>query len=147
MAETVTIGGEQYLKRNPLGVLGLSVITLGIYGFYWYYKINDEIRRFEKDDTISPARSLIAILLGWVLIVPPFIAVWNTANHVLKMQERMGVQSPISPALTVILLLVISIALGIYVQEHLNRVWDKAAGVTVPTTTPLPPPPSAAPPG
>jgi hypothetical protein len=94
MAETVTIGGEQYLNRNPLGVLGLSVITLGIYGFYWYYQINDEIRRFEKDDTISPVRSLMAILFGWLIIVPPFIAVWNTANHVLKMQERVGVQGP-----------------------------------------------------
>jgi Domain of unknown function (DUF4234) len=145
MAETVTIGGEQYLKRNPLGVLGLSVITLGIYGFYWYYQINDEIRRFEKDDTISPVRSLMAILFGWLIIVPPFIAVWNTANHVLKMQERVGVQGPISPALTVILLLAVSIAVGIYVQEHLNRVWDKAAGVTARAAPPLPPAPTPPP--
>jgi hypothetical protein len=145
MAETVTIGGEQYLNRNPLGVLGLSVITLGIYGFYWYYQINDEIRRFEKDDTISPVRSLMAILFGWLIIVPPFIAVWNTANHVLKMQERVGVQGPISPALTVILLLAVSIAVGIYVQEHLNRVWDKAAGVPARAAPPLPPPPTPPP--
>jgi hypothetical protein len=34
MAETVTIDGQRYLKRNPLGVLGLTLITLGIYGFY-----------------------------------------------------------------------------------------------------------------
>jgi hypothetical protein len=32
MAEIVTIDGNQYMKRNPLGVLGLTVITLGIYG-------------------------------------------------------------------------------------------------------------------
>ena len=113
MAETVTIEGQQYLKRNPLGVLGLTFITLGIYGLYWYYKVNDEIRRFEKDETISPARSLMALLFGWLIIVPPFIAVWNTANHVLKMEERSGVQSQISPALAVVLLLVISFALGI----------------------------------
>lgn len=31
MAETVTIDGQAYLKRHPLGVLGLSVITVGIY--------------------------------------------------------------------------------------------------------------------
>jgi hypothetical protein len=34
MAETVTIDGQPYLKRHPLGVLGLSLITLGIFGFY-----------------------------------------------------------------------------------------------------------------
>ena len=142
MAETVTIEGQQYLKRNPLGVLGLTFITLGIYGLYWYYKVNDEIRRFEKDETISPARSLMALLFGWLIIVPPFIAVWNTANHVLKMEERSGVQSQISPALAVVLLLVISFALGIYVQEHVNRVWDKAAGTRAPAAPPMPPPPA-----
>ena len=36
MAETVTIEGQPYLKRNPIGVLGLSLITLGIYCLYWY---------------------------------------------------------------------------------------------------------------
>jgi len=142
VAETVTIEGQQYLKRNPLGVLGLTFITLGIYGLYWYYKINDEIRRFEKDETISPARSLMALLFGWLIIVPPFIAVWNTANHVLKMEERSGVQSQISPALAVVLLLVISFALGIYVQEHVNRVWDKAAVTRAPAAPPMPPPPA-----
>jgi len=30
MAETITIRGEAYLRRNPIGVLVLSLITLGI---------------------------------------------------------------------------------------------------------------------
>ena len=60
MAELVTIDGQQYKKRDPLGVLGLSFITLGIYWFYWYYTINDEIRRFEKDDTVRPGMALLA---------------------------------------------------------------------------------------
>ena len=82
MAETVTIEGQQYIKRNPLGVLGLSIMTLGIYFLVWYYKINDELRRFENDETISPTRSLMAMLFGWLIIVPPFIAMYNTAKHV-----------------------------------------------------------------
>ena len=146
MAETVTIEGKQYLKRNPLGVLGLSFITLGIYGLYWYYKVNEEIKAFTKDETISPVRSLMALIFGWLIIVPPFIAVWNTANHLLKMEEQVGVQTQISPALTIVLLLLLSIALGIYVQEHLNRVWDKAAGKPAPVAPPMPPPPPAMPP-
>jgi hypothetical protein len=141
MAELVTIEGESYLKRNPLGVLGLSFITLGIYGLYWYYKINDEIRRFERDETISPVRSLMALIFGWLIIVPPFIAVWNTATHVQRMQQRSGMQQEISPALTIVLLLAVSIALGIYVQEQLNRVWDRARGAAG-TTGGLPPAPA-----
>ena len=30
MAKIVTIDGQSYLKRDPLGVLGLSFITFGI---------------------------------------------------------------------------------------------------------------------
>jgi len=129
MAETVTIEGRPYLKRNPLGVLGLSFITLGIYFFYWYWKVNDELSAFAHDDSISPTRSLMAILFGWIIIVPPFIAIYNTAKHVEGNEERVGVQPQLEPALTIVFLLVVAIANGLYIQEHLNRLWDRAAGV------------------
>lgn len=129
MAETVTIEGTPYLKRNPLGVLGLSFITLGIYFFYWYWKINDELSTFEHDDTISPTRSLMAILFGWIIIVPPFIAIYNTAKHVQNDEQRLGIQPQLEPALTIVFLLLFSIVNGLYIQEHLNRLWDRAVGV------------------
>ncbi|TMK31450.1 MAG: DUF4234 domain-containing protein [Actinobacteria bacterium] len=147
MAEIVTIQGKQYPKRNPLGVLGLTLITLGIYGLYWYYKINEEIKNFTNDETISPVRSLMAFIFGWIILVPPFIAMYNTAKHVQEMEQRAGVQQQIEPALTVIFMLLISIVNGLYVQEHLNRVWDRAAGQQAPIAPPMPPPPPAIPPG
>jgi len=142
VAETVMIQGQTYLKRNPLGVLGLSFITLGIYGLYWYYKVNQEIQRYTGDQTISPSRSLIAVIPGFLLIVPPFIAYYNTSNHIVQMQEQRGIASQISPALVVILALVIWIGMAAYVQEHLNRIWDSAsAGGVQPAAQPPPPPP------
>jgi len=36
--------------------------------------------------------------------------------------------------------------IGLYVQEHLNRVWDKAAGRQAPVAPPMPPQPPAMPP-
>lgn len=148
MAETVTINGQQFLKRNPLGVLGLTLITLGIYGFFWYYKVNKEIKRYTGDQTISPSRSLLAVIPGAFLIVPPYIAYYNTSNHIAKMQQQRGLTSQISPALVVILGLVIWIGMAAYVQEHLNRVWDSAsiqqAGGA--PGAPPPPPPMAPPP-
>jgi hypothetical protein len=130
VAELVTIDGQQYKKRDPLGVLGLSFITLGIYFLYWYYTINDEIRRFEKDETVRPGIALLAVTLGWFIIVPPFISVYNT--------------SKLSPAINVVLLLLVHIAVGLYSQEHLNKVWDAARRVNVPPPAPgeLPPPPA-----
>ena len=151
MAETVTIEGQRYLKRNPLGVLGLTVITFGIYYFYWYYQVNDELRRFEHDETISPVRSLMAVLFGWIIIVPPFIAMYNTAKHVRTIEERLSMPSQLEPALVIIIMLLFSIANGLYIQEHLNRIWDRSAGAAAappaslpgdPGTTPMPGPPS-----
>jgi uncharacterized membrane protein YidH (DUF202 family) len=140
MAETVTISGQSYLKRDPLVVLLLSFITLGIYALYWYYKVNEEIQRYTGDMTISPVRSLMAVLFGWIIIVPPFIAVWNTANHVVAMERGVEIQQELSPAIAIVLLLVIAVALGLYVQEHLNRVWDRAAGLPIASPPPAPPP-------
>jgi Domain of unknown function (DUF4234) len=142
VAESVMIQGQTYLKRNPLGVLGLSFITLGIYGLYWYYKVNQEIQRYTGDQTISPSRSLLAVIPGFLLIVPPFIAYYNTSNHIVQMQQQRGIASQISPALVVILALVIWIGMAAYVQEHLNRVWDSASASGVqPAAQPPPPPP------
>jgi Domain of unknown function (DUF4234) len=128
MAETIMIEGRPYLKRNPLGVLGLSFVTLGIYFFYWYWKVNDELSTFEHDDSISPTRSLVAITLGWVIFVPPFIAIYNTAKHVQGDERRLGTQPELEPALTIALLVLVSIVNGVYIQDHLNRVWERSVG-------------------
>ena len=143
--DTVTIQGQTYPKRSPLVVLGLVLITIGIYGFYWYYKVNEEIKRYTGNETISPSRSLLAVIPGFLLIVPPFIAYYNTANHIVRMQEQRGIGSQISPALVVILGLVIWIGMAAYVQEHLNRVWESAAAGSTGLQAP-PPPPSQPPP-
>jgi len=142
MAETVAIEGQPYVKRDPLGVLGLSFITLGIYFLYWYYKVNDELRRFEHDETISPTRSLMALIFGWIIIVPPFIAMYNTATHVRAIEERMGIQPQLEPALAIVIMLFVAIGNGIYIQEHLNRIWDRATRAgspPLPATPPAPP--------
>jgi hypothetical protein len=143
MAETVMIQGQSYLKRNPLGVLGLGFITLGVYFVYWFYKANQEIQRYTGDQTISPTRSLLAVFPGGIVIVPALIAFYNTANHVVQMEQQGGITSQISPAITVVIGLVFSIAVGIYVQEHLNRVWDSASAASAgPSATAAPPPPA-----
>ena len=141
MAETITIEGQSYLKRNPLGVLGLTIITLGIYGLYWFYKANEEIKRYTRDDTISPGRSLLAVIPGALIIVPPFIAYYNTANHVVDMEQRRGIASQISPVLVVVLGIVLWLGMGAYVQEHMNRVWDSASMPSAGSAGAAPPPP------
>ena len=79
MAEQILIAGEQYLKRRPIVVLLLTIVTLLVYWVIWYYKINDEARRYLGDRAITPYWSVLAIVPGAVLLlVPPIISIYPT---------------------------------------------------------------------
>src|SRR2546421_10852853 len=68
--------------RNPVGVFFLAFFTLGIYYFYWFYKVNEEAAVLAGDEDANPGLSLLAASLGWLLIIPPFWTHWTTANRV-----------------------------------------------------------------
>jgi uncharacterized membrane protein HdeD (DUF308 family) len=125
MAEVLNIGGQEFKKRSPLGVWGLSIITIFIYYFVWYYKINDEARRYLGDENIKPGVSVLAVTLGIFLIVPPFVSVYRTGERVQRMQEKAGVQQEISPALALLASLVFAAVQAPYIQENLNRIWRR----------------------
>jgi hypothetical protein len=63
-----------------------------------------------------------------LIILPPFISVYNISRHIVRMEERLGISQTLSPAINVVLLLLVHIAVGLYSQEHLNKVWDAAGG-------------------
>lgn len=125
MARLVVVDGQHYKQRNIFGVwLGLPLITLGIYHFFWYYKINDEARRFLRDDSIKPWISVLALLFGWILIVPPFYSIYQTGRRVQRMEQQAGVTSQIEPVLALIFAFIVSAHI-LYIQAHLNSVWDR----------------------
>jgi len=66
------------------------LITLGIYHFVWWYKINREARDFDDNIKVEPMLSLLAILIGWVIIVPPFVSIYRTGDRIGKMQQDAG---------------------------------------------------------
>ncbi len=149
MAELVTIDAEQYKKRSPWGVWGLSIITIGIYYFVWYYKINDEARRFLRDSTIKPGISVLAITLGAFVLIPPYVSIYRTAERTGRIQDRAAIESRISPLLALIASLFFALHIP-YVQDQLNKAWDRLAGqasarpaplIEGGTPTPPPPPP------
>jgi hypothetical protein len=150
MATNVVIGNSSYKRRNPLAVwIGLEIITLGIYHFVWWYKINDEARRFLDDPSIQPALSVLALIPGFILIVPPFVTIWRTTGRIAAMQER--ARRPggrASPLISVLLAFVVSLHL-LYIQMELNQIWDAyLRGGPGGSTPALPPgvPQSSAPP-
>ncbi len=143
MAETLNIGGQEFKKRSPLGVWGLSIVTIFVYYLVWYYKVNDEARRYLGDDSINPGVATLAVSLGALLIVPPFVSVYRTGERIQRMQERAGVQNAISPALGLLGAFFLYVHVP-YIQENLNKIWRRyqqpaglqAQGVPPPGTEP-----------
>lgn len=126
MARLVTVEGQPYKRRSPWGVWGLTLITGGIYGFVWYYKINDEARRYLGDESIKPAYSVLAFIPGIVLFyIPPLVSLYRTGVRTQRMQQRAGVTSQISAVIVVIAFFVLALW-TVYLQSGLNKVWDTA---------------------
>jgi hypothetical protein len=149
MATLVTIDVETYKRRGPLAVWLLSFVTVGVYYFVWYYKINDEARRYLRDESIRPGISLLAVLLGWILIVPPYVSIYRTCQRVLRMQERASTTQRIIPVLGLIASFFLALHIP-YIQSELNRTWEvELAGRRIPAPPvppPEPPPPPVIPP-
>lgn len=132
MAERIELDGDVYIKRNPWIAYLLTVATLLVYFFVWYYKINDETRRYLKDDSIRPWHSVLAIFPGVVLIVPYFLTLYRTAQRIQRVEGRAGTRKPVHPWLGVLFgfltLLTVALMGGclFYYQQHLNAAWEAA---------------------
>jgi hypothetical protein len=130
MAYEVNAYGAQPKVRNPLGVIGLTLITLGIYQLVWYYKVNKELKDFGrvyKDQELAdsnPTNSILAIVPGFLLIIPPFVSYYRFIGRVRKV-ERIGQSELTSGWLVLVLFLVISIVVPAYVQSGLNDLWRR----------------------
>ena len=127
MADELQIGSGSIKRRNPWGVVLLAIVTLGIYRWVWYYMINREIRDHSGEQIpVDPVLSVLAITIGWVLIVPPFVSLYRTASRIRQVQEITGARKRISPGLA-LLIAILSWTMLLdmpYIQTHINSAWD-----------------------
>ena len=103
MAEEIAIRGSNYpaKERNPWGVIGLVLITLGIYGIFWHYYINKELVELGKARGTTElgenaTTSLLAFIPGFLLCgIPPLVSVWGTWKRQNAARQMFGVQEGI----------------------------------------------------
>jgi Domain of unknown function (DUF4234) len=133
VAELVDIGGTRPAKiRSPVAVAILSIVTLLIYLFFWWYFVNREMADYGRQRGTaelgdSPGKSTLAITLGALVIVP---AVWTTVTtfkRVQALQRLTGEAQPINGWIGLILAVVITPALYGYMQSGLNSSWRATA--------------------
>jgi len=142
-------GTQQEVKvRSPWAVALLPIVTFGIYHFVWWYKINKELKAYGEakgyDLGQNPTASLLALIPGFLLIVPPLVSYWRGTKRVQGASKIAG-QEPVSGWLSLILYLLIAPAFWAYLQVSLNNVWEQQAE-PLPGQEAPPPPSDAMPP-
>ena len=131
MAQVVKIPGSEGTAkiRNLWAVAILTIVTLLIYYFCWWYFIHRELRdygRAKNTDELgtSPGTSLLAVTLGALIIVPALVSTYRGFKRVQAAQRLAGVEQ-INGWIGLILYLVFSPAMFAYMQSGLNAVWEK----------------------
>lgn len=137
MAQVVQIpgAGSTAKIRNIVAVPVLAIVTLGIYLFCWWYFIHRELKDYGRAKGTnelgeSPGKSVLAITLGALVIVPAIVSIVRGFKRVQAAQKLAGVD-PINGWIGLILFLVFSPAYYAYMQSGLNSVW-KAVTASAP---------------
>ena len=112
-------------KRNPVAVWLLAIITCGIYGLVWWYKVNEELRKFDARIEVNPTMSLLALFPGGALCyIPPIVSIAKGTGRIRKAQIAAGLEGTATPILSVVLMFVFGLY-PLYIQGELNKVWDR----------------------
>ncbi|HEX3840798.1 MAG TPA: DUF4234 domain-containing protein [Acidimicrobiales bacterium] len=105
--------------RSPAAVLGLSIITLGIYFYIWYYTINKEIRTHDPDIMVKPGWSVVALFFP----IANLISGYSTAARIRQMQLDDGATDTISPVVALLLMMFLGIGYPLYIASQLREHW------------------------
>ena len=82
-------GGPVGTIRSTGTCFLLMIVTLGIYGLYWYFKTHEEMKRHTGQGIGGGIALLLAIFVG---IVMPFL----NSNEVGHLYERRGEKPPVT---------------------------------------------------
>lgn len=89
-ARRINIDGASVTVRRPWAIVLWNVMTFFVYSLVWYYKVNREMRDYGRargDSELGaskPVRSLLAVTLGGMIIVPQLISYVRVARRVQR---------------------------------------------------------------
>jgi hypothetical protein len=141
MAEEMKFRSGSGKIRSFGAGLGLSIITFGIYFYFWYFSVNNELQRIGEsysDPELSaskPINSLMAVLFGGMILIPPYLSVYRYGKRLKRAEGLVGVREDdqINPTLAFLLLFpggILIIPAFIYywyVTKHQNQAVNGAA--------------------
>nr|WP_312540779.1 DUF4234 domain-containing protein [Enterococcus sp.] len=120
--------GGNYVRqqRSILMVILLTIVTCGIYYFYWFYQTTKELTEYSEDYRLSPGLSIALTIVTcgfyqiywWYRIADIFISAQQKAKY-----PRLNDNKILFVVLTLFGLDIINMAI---LQSDMNQLWEKA---------------------
>jgi cytoskeletal protein RodZ len=123
-------GPAKAKMRNPIAVLLLAIVTLGLYAVWWWYSINWELSDLGEARDVdlgqNPILSAAAWMLGGLLLyVPTVWTITATTKRIQKAQRLVGASEEISGWIALVLwIFTLGVGAIIYTQWGMNRIWE-----------------------
>ena len=124
------------VRRSGVMVIVFTLITCGIYWFYWLYQAMEDINRMTGEQRINST----GLLIGSILCFPiAFLVLYKLDQELARLAPAEGTHY--KENFTMWLLLVLLMGLGTYVAmyqitEAFGQIWDRRSGIAPP---PFPP--------
>ncbi len=124
MAQQPSVSSVSVKQQGLWALIGLAIITLGIYLFFWYYRVNREMKETGAalgDAELGQLRPGIAVLALFIPIAN-IVTFHRCGRRVLQLQQAAGRPADYSMLVHWILFLFTGLWF-LYTQSALNQVW------------------------
>lgn len=109
------------MNRNVGLCILFSILTCGLYGLYWIYKITEELNFFSEDQSISPGLTILLSIITCGL----FTIYWSykMGKQIFIAQEKLSIfpQSDDSVMYLVLSIFGLTIISCAIMQSHINK--------------------------
>lgn len=117
--------GYNMKRRNPAAAwLGLPMITFGIYGLVWFFKVHTELHQYDRRIDDAATNALLSMLFGGITLgIWPLIMWVKLGGRIAEAQRAAGLQPSCSGGMGFLLGI---FGFGVlYYQLQLNKVIDR----------------------
>jgi hypothetical protein len=112
--------------RSPVTVILLSIVTLGIYTLFWYYRVFEDL----KLRTGNGVGGAVGLLLGLCISI---VNIFLLPSEIGNMYAQEGLEKPVTglTGFWVLIPLVGFIIWFVKVQNAMNERWEATGGTHV----------------